>query len=217
MEGVIPGLYTTQPQPLSFAPSIVVRSFLLARNDGNLLIYSAGTLQEEQESLAEKGGVSRQYLNHRHEASPCCDWVRATFNARLHCHEQERAEVSKSCNVDETFSKRHVVGGDFEVIPTPGHTSGTTVYLWDSGRHRCLFTGDTAFLQGKSEWVTAVLDSSDRHAYIESLEVIRDLDFDVLVPWAADIGEDFYEMTNRDGTRRRIDGILERLRRGERS
>lgn len=215
MDMVIPGLHATPPQPLSFAPSIVVRSFLLQRDDGNLLIYSADTLETEQESMREMGGVSRQYLNHRHEASPVCDWVRSAFDATLHCHENERAEVSKSCHVDETFTERHLVGDDFEVIPIPGHTSGATAYLWDSGSHRCLFTGDTAFLQGKSEWVTAVLDSSDRDAYIASLEIIRDLDFDVLVPWAADAGEAYFEMTDEDDTRRRIDSVLARLRRGE--
>ena len=56
--------------------------------------------------------------------------------------------------------------------------------------------------------------SSDRAAYIESLELLRELEFDVLVPWAAS-GESYYTPTDPADTRQRIDAILERLRRGE--
>lgn len=214
MDTAIPGLSATPPQPLSFAPSLVVRSFLLERKDGNLLIYSASTVETELERIRERGGISRQYLNHRHEASPACDWVTQTFDAPLHCHERERADISQTCTVGETFSEQHVVGSDFEVIPIPGHTSGATAYLWDTGQHRCLFPGDTIMLRGKGEWVAAVLSSSDRDAYIASLELIRDLDFDVLVPWVADAGEEYIAMTGQDDARRRIDAILEWVRRG---
>jgi Metallo-beta-lactamase superfamily len=101
------------------------------------------------------------------------------------------------------------------VIPTPGHTTGATAFLWDSGRHRCLFTSDTIYFR-EGEWVAAVLaDSSDRADYIQSLELIRDLDFDVLVPWIATAGQSFHAATDKVNTRRRIDAILERLRRGE--
>lgn len=107
-----------------------------------------------------------------------------------------------------------MVGDDFEVIPIPGHTPGTTAYLWEGGEHRFLFTGDTVALSG-GEWVAAVLGSSDRAAYLESLELIRGLDFDVLVPWAATHGQTYYAETNPSDTKRRIDAIIERVRRGE--
>jgi glyoxylase-like metal-dependent hydrolase (beta-lactamase superfamily II) len=103
---------------------------------------------------------------------------------------------------------------DFEVIPIPGHTSGATAFLWDSGRQRCLFTGDTIYLRD-GEWIAAVLESSDRGAYIESLERIKELDFDVLVPWAATGGQPFHAVTDKADAQRRIDAILERLRRGD--
>ena len=81
------------------------------------------------------------------------------------------------------------------MIPTPGHTSGATAYLWDTGLHRLLFTGDTIYLDD-GEWVAALLDSSERAPYLESLELIRELDFDVLVPWAASAGQPCYSVTN---------------------
>ena len=102
---------------------------------------------------------------------------------------------------------------DFEVIPTPGHTPGATAYLWDSGEHRVLFTGDTIYLDD-GEWVAAVLSSSDRDGLHRSLELIAELDFDVLAPWAATRGRPPYAVTDRADAQRRIGAIVERLRRG---
>jgi glyoxylase-like metal-dependent hydrolase (beta-lactamase superfamily II) len=212
METAIPGLYASAPQELPFAPSLHVRAFLLRREKGNLLVYSVSALGSDAAAIEDLGGISRHYLNHRHEAMFASDRVAAP----LFVHENERGSVSETYRVRGTFSKRHVLDGDFEVIPTPGHTSGATAYLWDSGRHRFLFTGDTIYLEG-GEWVAAVLESSDRGAYVQSLELMRELDFDVLVPWAATAGEPYHAVTSRANARRRIDAILERVRRGERA
>ena len=134
--------------------------------------------------------------------------------APLFVHEMDASSASERAHVEATFSERHMVDDDFEVIPIPGHTSGATAYLWDNGEHRFLFTGDTIYLDD-GEWVAAVLDSSDRTRYIDSLDLIRDLDFDVLVPWAASSGRHYYATTDNADAARRIDAILGRLRRGE--
>jgi glyoxylase-like metal-dependent hydrolase (beta-lactamase superfamily II) len=200
----IPGLVATAPEPLPFAPALHVRAFLLRRTRGDVLVYAAP-------AIAGLDGVSRWYLNHRHETMFAADGP----GAPLFVHEGDRAAVGQKLHVRGTFSRRHVLDEDFEVIPTPGHTPGATAYLWDSGEHRVLFTGDTIYLDD-GEWVAAVLDSSDREAYVESLELIRGLDFDVLVPWAATAGQPYHAVTTAAETRRRIDAILERLARGER-
>jgi len=57
--------------------------------------------------------------------------------------------------------------------------------------------------------------SSDRDLYTESLELIRELDFDVLVPWAATGGQPYHAITDPEDRRRRIDAILDRVRHGE--
>ena len=215
MENVIPRLYASTPEPLGFGPSLEIRAFLLQRERGNLLVYRSQILERDIEEINALGGIFRQYLNHRHEASPACDWVAKTFGAPLHVHEEEAPTVSETCNVAETFSERHRLDEDFEVIPTPGHTSGATAFLWDAGRHRCLFTGDT-ILFPRSKWVAAVLDGvSDRERYIESLALIRTLDFDLLVPGITTAGQPYYAFVEKPEAERRIDAILERLRRGE--
>ncbi len=215
MDTVIPGLYASEPEPLGFGPSLEIRAYLLRRERGNLLVYRSEALEQDVEALEDLGGISRQYLNHHHEASPACDWVANTFDAPLHVHEDDAAAVAEICNVGATFSERHKLGEDFEVIPIPGHTSGATAFLWDSGQHRVLFTGDTIFF-GWSKWRAAVLDGvSDREQYIGSLELICSLDFDLVLPGIAVAGRPYYSFTDRAEATQQIDAILERLRRGE--
>jgi glyoxylase-like metal-dependent hydrolase (beta-lactamase superfamily II) len=215
METVIFQLHASAPEPLGFGPSLEIRAFLLRREQGNLLIYRAATLEQDVETVNDLGGVSRQYLNHHHEASPACDWVAKTFCAPLHVHEADAQAASKVCDVDETFSERHRLDEDLEVIPIPGHTNGATAFLWDTGQHRALFTGDTiSFSRGR--WRAAVLDGvSDRERYIESLELIRTLDFDLVVPGIAPADQAYYEFVEKAEAERRIDEVLVRLRHGE--
>ncbi len=207
---VLDGLYASEPETLPFAPSLQIRAFGLRRERGNLLVYSTTGLDPHAAPIEALGEISRHYLNHRHEAM----FAPARLDAPLFVHETESKSVTESLHVRGSFSKRHQLDDDFEVIPTPGHTSGATAYLWDSGPHRFLFTGDSIYLD-HGEWVGAVLGSSDRGAYIESLELIRELDFDVLVPWAATAGEPYHAVTSRAGAQRRLDAILKRVRRGE--
>jgi glyoxylase-like metal-dependent hydrolase (beta-lactamase superfamily II) len=212
MDTVIPGLYASAPEPLPFDRSLHIRAFLLRRDQGNLLVYSVTDLEADAGAIQDLGGLSRRYLNHRHEAMFASERV----GAPLFVHENERDAVAKKTPVRGAFSKRHTLDGDFEAIPTPGHTSGATAFLWESGGHRLLFTGDTIYLQD-GEWVAAVLESSDRDSYIASLELIRELDFDVLVPWAASAGQPYHALTDESDARRRIDEILDRVRRGDNS
>lgn len=210
MEAAIPGLYASAPQTLPFAPSLDIRAFLLQREQGNLLIYSVTEFESDAPIVQNLGGIKHQYLNHWHEAMFASDQI----DAPLFCHENDRELVAEKTNVSGTFSTHHRLDDDFEVIPTPGHTSGATAFLWDSGEHRFLFTSDTIYLN-EGEWVAAVLESSDRAAYINSLELLRELDFDVLVPWIATAGQPYYAMTNKPDAQRRINMILERVKRGE--
>jgi glyoxylase-like metal-dependent hydrolase (beta-lactamase superfamily II) len=215
MENVIPGLYASEPEPLGFGPSLEIRAFLLQREGGNLLIYRSASLEGDVEEVRRLGGISRQYLNHHHEASPACDRVAETFGAPLHVHEDDARAASEVCEVGDTFSERHKLGDDFEVVPIPGHTAGATAFLWDSGEHRVLFTGDTVYF-GRRGWRAAVLDGvSDRQRYVESLELIRSLDFDLVVPGIASAGQPYYQFVGKSEAEQHIDEILERVRRGE--
>jgi len=215
MDTVIPGLYASAPEALPFARSLEVRAFLLRRDAGNLLVYSAPPAAGEAAAVEQLGGVTRQYLNHWHEAAfGGAEQVAAALGAPVFSHADDRDRVAETVAVGGTFAEGAVLDGDFELIPTPGHTPGATAYLWDSGSRRVLFTGDSVYLED-GEWVGAVLESSDRAAYVESLELLRELDFDVLLPWAATAGRPFHAVTSRADAGRRLGEIVARVRRGE--
>ena len=201
-----PALHASPPQTLPFAPSLAVRAFLLERDAGDILLYSNTELPEWLEAF---GPPSRHYLNHGHEAM----FPAVLRETPLFVHRADADAVGFTMHVRATFSRRHTLDDDFEVIPTPGHTPGATAYLWHGGGRRYLFTGDTIHLDG-DEWRAAVLGSSDRNTYLESLELLRELDFDVLVPWAATRGAAYVAPTDPVDARRRIGEIIERVRDG---
>jgi glyoxylase-like metal-dependent hydrolase (beta-lactamase superfamily II) len=208
MNAILPNLYATPAGPISFAPTLAMRAFLLRRDAGNLLIYSAPTAADDAGAIAELGGVSRQYIAHWHEAPVGkVEAVAAAIGAPAYAHERDAARAAL-----DPFPEGPL-GDDFALIPIPGHTPGSTAFLWDSGEHRVLFTGDSIYLRD-GEWVGAMLDSSDRDAYLDSLERLRELDFDVLLPWAASSDGPAHAATDRDDARRRIGAIIERIRGG---
>ena len=112
-----PRLHATAPDPLPFATSLHIRAFLLEREHGNLLVYAAPTVSAAASAIEALGGVTHQYLNHWHEAAFGGDGV----DAPLAIHADDRAAAEDSRPVDETFSDRARLDGDFEIIPTPGH------------------------------------------------------------------------------------------------
>lgn len=212
MERLFDHLYAVGAETLSFAPTFQGRAFLLRRRDGNLLLYSSGRMREEADALLAQGGIARQYLNHRHQAMSSCDWVSERFAAPPFAPKLEETAIAATCRVGGTFEQRQFHFPDFEVIPTPGHTEGSTCFLWNDGQRRYLFTGDTIYLKD-GEWVAAVLSVSDREAYLKSLALIGQLDFDVIVPSMA--RGPAYQVTHRADIRRRVAAIAKRLERGE--
>lgn len=204
LESPVEGLAATAPQSLSFAPNTHVRAFLLRRELGDLLVYAND--KADHAIMAE-----RQYLGHWHEAMVA---GRST-GLPVFVHDADRAEVASLMPVRGGFTRRHKLGSDFEVIPVPGHTPGSTAYLWDSGRHRFLFTADSLYLAAGGQWRAAVLESSDRAAYVQSLELLRDLEFDVLVPWAAHADGPCVDAVEPAEAWRRLDEVITRVRAGE--
>lgn len=183
------GLTPTPGEPLPFADTIHIRAFTL---DTGFVIYAAPGVS---------GPARGQYLNHWHEAS----FGTGFADAPLHIHAADAPWVERPV---ETFDGAVTLDGDVEAIPIPGHTPGATAYLWNG----YLFTGDSLWLDGE-DWIAAVLDSSDRAAYIDSLERLKAVEFDYLVPWGASATGPWYSAA--DDRVARIDAVVERLRRGE--
>jgi glyoxylase-like metal-dependent hydrolase (beta-lactamase superfamily II) len=216
MHEIAPRLHATEPFDLGFGRTpLQARAYVLQRDAGNVALYGAAALEPELDAVRELGGVTAQYVNHAHEVSPAAARVRDALGAPLHIHARDADEARATVSVDATFDERHLLDGDLEVIPTPGHTPGATSYLWTTPEHRVLFTGDTVFVRD-GRWVAAFLDAvSDRPTYLDSLKLLAGLEFDLLVPGVAPVGEPPVVATGPDDARRRLGGIAERLRAGE--
>lgn len=165
-----------------FANEVETRAYLVTLEAGNFLFYSSSLIELEFDFIQSKGGIHKQYLNHRDEASEYCDVVRRQFNAPLICHELERDAVSEHCEVSETFSERHRILPVLEAIPTPGHCPGSTCYLLQYRGKHILFSGDTIY-PDNGVWTTYLHGSrSNVKDMLSSLDLLRNLAVDSILP-----------------------------------
>ena len=210
LEELSPGLFATPTSRLPYQANVMLRSYVLRRPAGNIVIYNSPGISESARAITALGKPVRLLINHGHEAMyghPSIDlpvWV----NAR------DSAEVGQSMRIDGVITRRESLDDDFEMIPTPGHTAGTTSYLWDNGAHRFLFTGDFIWIED-GQWKAVVLDARLRDEYLESLRMVRELDFDVLVPWGTtEGGPSIAQVAGQSEVRDRIDAIISRVAAG---
>lgn len=144
MKQIQPDLWETEVERP--APGLTTHAYLLIRDGGNVLFYNTGHLHEI-EKMAELGGVAYQYLSHRDELGDSLKLIRDRFDAKLGGHVRERAEFARIRPPDILFDAREVHLGNIEVIPTPGHSPGSTCFLVRSPHGKTyLFTGDTLYL-----------------------------------------------------------------------
>lgn len=207
LDKVANGLYATPTTELPFDKRFRFKSFVLERSEGNIVIFHSGRIDEAADDIQALGGADRVLMNHEHESLG----GQTHFDAPYYIHQDDKEAVTDTLQVAGTFKDREQLYDDLEVIPAPG----TTLYLWDNGEHRYLFTGDFLCYEG-DEWRTVVLPSSDREQSIKSLEMIRDLDFDALVPWVSIEGESPVFFINDDNDKQqRVQKIIDRVRNGE--
>jgi hydroxyacylglutathione hydrolase len=180
MQQLFPDLWQTRTEhPFH---GVTTHAYLLTRHDGNVLFYGTGA-QEELQPIRDLGGIVRQYLSHRDEAGPALATIKQMFGSALCCHALEAKAIGAYCPVDVTFDAHETHLGDIEVIPTPGHTSGSTCFVYRSPHGKTyLFTGDSIYADGQS-WGTRVqVFAGGRKSDLKnSLGLLRDLQPDVVI------------------------------------
>lgn len=206
----VEGLLATPTSRLAYQRDVLLRSYVLERPAGNLVVYNSPGVSASAAAIRALGPPARLLVNHGHEAM----YGQPALDVPVWVPQRDRAEVARSLDVAGTFDRRTMVDDDLEVIPTPGHTAGTTSYLWDHGAHRFLFTGDFIWIED-GEWKAVVLDPGSRRDYLASLALVRDLEFDVLVPWGTTEGHPSYGLVaDRAELRERVDAIIDRVEAG---
>lgn len=208
LQSSIRGLHGTPTTPLPFLKGVVVRSFLLARSQGNVIIYNSPGVSDAAGAILELGQPDRLLLSHHHEAM----YGMPDLDVPVWVHQRDRH--STNMPIAGTFSERQMIDDDLEIIPTPGHTPGSTMFLWDTGEYRLLFPGDSLWVQG-GEWKAVLLGDSDRSACIDSLALLKEVEFDILVPWGVEEREPYGYAVSRKQAVDNLERIMARLRAGE--
>jgi glyoxylase-like metal-dependent hydrolase (beta-lactamase superfamily II) len=109
--------------------------------------------------------------------------IQERFGARLHAPATELLEIGTHAHVDVPIGSRHVDRNGIEVIPTPGHSPGSTCYLVPGANGQTyLFTGDTIILDADGTWMAGYIPTfSEAQPLAQSLQVLAGLHPDLVI------------------------------------
>ena len=162
--------------------------------DGNVLFYSTVSDRDFDE-IDRLGGVAHQYLSHHDEAGPTVRAAQTRFGARLHAGRGDHRKVGKFSDDVTWIETRSVDHTGVEVLPTPGHTPGSTCYLTQGvAGEQYLFVGDTLYLDDDGGWKAGNLGFSNARALAASLELLASLQPDLVITSAAPTGVAVHNM-----------------------
>ena len=189
---------------------LTVHAYLLERPGGNVLFYNPRSTVDFEE-ISERGGITHHCLSHCHEVDESLAEVAGRFDSKLSCHALVAPYLPDAVSADVLFDSppREFLGGDIEVIHTPGHTNNSVCYRYRSPHGKTyLFTGDAIYLDN-GEWKTIVVadDGGDEAELASSLASLRELEIDVVI-CSVSIGEMRIVEVTPDEWRRVIDGLM---------
>ena len=192
MKQIFPDLWQTKLcKPFPF---LRTHAYFLKTDNGNVLFYSTSH-EGEFDHIHELGGITHQFLSHRHEVSPILHTVKDKFKSKLCCDSSEKPAIDMVCPVDLEFCERTELDNGILVIPTPGHTSGGCCYYYKSKFGRYLFTGDSFYSKGKGFSTYIVTsDGGAGDVLANSLQILRDCEPDVVFS-SAFAGEPYVRVT----------------------
>lgn len=210
---VLSYLYRTQEySPFTFG-NFKVSAYLLIRPTGNLLLYSSKHIENYYNFIQQKGGLRSTLISHQDEASGYINKVANQFDASFYSPEKEKETISKKCDVDKTFNGDVQLWDDFKIIATPGHSPGSSCFLWSApdGKN-ILFTGDNLYPTTEDTWDAFTLNKNDVPEIVHSLEKIKNLHVDFVVPTGTSAKNLFFkEITNQFDWKRICDDAIIRI------
>nr|BBJ04925.1 MBL fold metallo-hydrolase [Marinobacter nauticus] len=209
MKQIFPDLWQTDVE--NPFPGLTTHAYLLTREEGNVLFYNTGH-EYEIDAMATLGGVDWQLLSHQDELGKSLLRVRKRYGAKLGGHALERESFAEILEPDVLFTGRQTLAGNIEVIPTPGHTPGSTCFQVRSATGKTyLFTGDTVYRNRKGQWSNGFIKGwSDRDTLVASLRMLRKLQPDVVISSAFADKDGYQEMSPNDWARH-VDSALQPL------
>ncbi len=172
---------------------VEVRSYLIKTDDRIVVIYNSPGLSRDKAAIADLGKPSSILMSHWHEAMYGDQLEIPTYVSAADLS-QTNASMPKVADL----LAFHRLSDSIDIISTPGHTAGFTMFLWTCGDRRVLFSGDMIWLHD-GRWDAVVLGESDRQQYIASLEAVAEIAFDVLVPWVSKRAKPYAILSDKYG------------------
>ena len=190
MQEVLPGVFLLpQNGGKGFGYSHFVK-----RPAGNLILDASrvGSLSDSFDAVDDHGGVSAAVISDRHLGGVTTNEIAARFGATIYCSVIEAEAMGHRVNrvhVDHALPfERTTIEGDVLLVPTPGHTAGQFSTLVEVGGTRILFTADFVW-RANGKWRPG---NSSRKKMLKAFEGLRDLQFDVVVPWTSYAQTEFH-------------------------
>ncbi|MFD1216993.1 MBL fold metallo-hydrolase [Microbulbifer celer] len=209
MQAVMPDLWETETEHP--APGLTTHAYLLTRPQGNILFYNT-SCPSAWPVIEELGGITWQLLSHEDEVGSSLETIRQRFGAKLGIHEAEREAAARFREPDLLFSEPGPLFDGVQIIPTPGHTPGSTCFQVIGQQGLCyLFTGDTLYRGKHGVWRAGMIDGhSNRSQLRSSLQLLRTLSPDVVIS-SAFTGEAGYQQLAGNDWQVLVDTALDKL------
>ena len=113
-------------------------SYLILREEGNILVDSPRFVPPLVKRLEALGGIRYLYLTHRDDVADHQKF-RDYFGCDRILHQDDISNDTSRIEIQLSGSDTVQLAPDLLIIPVPGHTKGHTVLLYDNA---FLFTGD---------------------------------------------------------------------------
>ena len=155
-------------------------SYLIQRDDGNILVDSPRFAGPLVKRLDEMGGVRQMLLTHQDDVAD-----HQKFHDRFGCerviHRNDLRSGTASVEIKPSGASPLQLGRDVVMIPTPGHTKGHSVFLY---RDTFLFTGDHLAWDPDDEMLIAFRNACwySWSEQIQSMERLLDYRFEWVLP-----------------------------------
>ena len=120
-------------------------SYLILREDGNVLVDSPRFNKQLTNEIKKLGGVKYMFLSHQDDVADH-EAFRSYFNCERIIHKDDQNVGTAACEIVITGEDPFQIAPDLLAIPTPGHSKGHMVLLFQN----MLFTGDHLFYSAQS-------------------------------------------------------------------
>lgn len=173
-------------------------SYLIRRPEGNVLMDCPRAAEPLMKRLEALGGVATMVLSHRDDVAD-----HAAYRERFGCERiVHRSEGIRGLERLVEGSQPIPLAGDLLLIPTPGHTAGSTCLLHQDK----LFTGDHLWWNPqKGRWsASRAYNWHSWEQQLESLERLLAFDFTWVLPGHGFIHKVESPATMREGLKQAI-------------